>query len=193
MSNTKNNLLKAFAGECQARMRYELAAAIAKQQKLPIIERLFKFTAEQEKEHAEIFYNHLKQVFNEETVSIEASYPIDINDDLVYLLGQAEIHENDEAEVIYKSFGDEAKNEGLQQVATSFYMISDIEKFHHERFKKYKELLSCGKLFIGENSQQWMCLNCGFIYEGNLAPENCPVCKHEQGYFIKIQEAPFSK
>lgn len=192
MSETKMNLLRAFAGECQARMRYEMAASVAKKQKLHILEGVFKFTANQEKEHAEIFYNHLKTIFKEENVTIDgAGYPVDVQDDLVYLLKQAALHEEEEATSIYTSFGQTAKEEGHLEVASSFFMIADIEKFHHERFKKYQQLLESGKLFSGENTERWMCLNCGFIYEGNVAPEICPVCKHVQGYFIKLTEAPF--
>ncbi|MFV0395386.1 MAG: rubrerythrin [Coprobacillaceae bacterium] len=189
--NTKMNLLRAFAGECQARMRYEMAASVAKKQKLPIIEQLFTFTANQEKEHAEIFYNHLKTTFGEENISMEADYPVDIQDDLVYLLQKAAEHEEEEATTVYTQFGTEAKEEGYADVASSFMMIADIEKFHQERFLKYKQLLETGSLFTGNATQGWMCLNCGFIYEGNSAPEICPVCKHEQGYFIKLEEAPY--
>lgn len=187
------NLLRAFAGECQARMRYEMAASVAKKQKLPILEQMFKFTANQEKEHAEIFYKHLKTIFKEENISIDAAYPVDVEDDLLYLLQKAAEHENEEATTIYTNFGTEAKEEGYPEVASSFMMIADIEKFHHERFMKYHQLLSSGTLFTGEPVQAWMCLNCGFIYEGSPAPEICPVCKHEQGYFIKLEEAPFQQ
>lgn len=190
--NTKMNLLRAFAGECQARMRYEMAASTAKKQQLPIIQAVFKFTADQEKQHAEIFYNHLKNIFHEENITIDgAGYPVDIQDDLAYLLKQAATHEEEEATSIYTAFGEEAKKEGYLEVATSFFMIADIENFHHQRFKKYQQLLESGTLFTGENTERWMCLNCGFIYEGSVAPEKCPVCKHVQGYFIKLKEAPF--
>lgn len=190
--NTKMNLLRAFAGECQARMRYEMAASEAKKQKLPIIEAVFKFTANQEKEHAEIFYHHLKTIFQEENVTIDsAGYPVDVQTDLLYLLQQAAKHEQEEATSIYTSFGEEAKKEGYLEVASSFFMIGDIEQFHHQRFKKYQQLLQSGTLFSGETTERWMCLNCGFIYEGSEAPGICPVCKHVQGYFIKLSEAPF--
>lgn len=190
--NTKMNLLRAFAGECQARMRYEMAASTAKKQQLPIIQAIFKFTADQEKEHAEIFYNHLKTIFHEENINIDgAGYPVDVQDDLCYLLKQAALHEEEEATSIYTSFGEEAKKEGYLEVAASFFMIADIENFHHQRFKKYQQLLESGTLFTGENTECWMCLNCGFIYEGSVAPEICPVCKHVQGYYVKLKEAPF--
>lgn len=190
--NTKMNLLRAFAGECQARMRYEMAADVAKKQKLPILEAVFKFTADQEKQHAEVFYNHLKNIFHEENVTMDqAGYPVDLQTDLVYLLNQAALHEEQEATSIYTTFGEEAKKEGYLEVASSFFMISDIEQFHHQRFKKYKDLLESGTLFTGETTEKWMCLNCGFIYEGSVAPEHCPVCKQVQGYYIRLKEAPF--
>lgn len=189
--NTKTNVLCAYAGECQARMRYEMAASIAKKQKLPIVEQMFKFTAKQEKEHAEIFYKHLQTICKEETISTEVKYLIDTQEELVYLLEKAATYEYEEATSIYPNFATEAKEEGYGDVASSFMMLADIEKSHYERFIKYKQWLETETLFTGEATQTWMCLNCGFIYEGSKAPEACPSCKHEQGYFIRLEEARF--
>lgn len=192
MQETKQNLLRAFAGECQARMRYEMAGQIAAKQQLPVIEKVFKFTANQEKEHAQIFYDLLKNIFKEENIDIDAGYPVDIHEDLAYLLQQAALHEEEEAISIYKSFGETAKKEGYPEVASAFFMISDIEHYHHNRFKKYHQYLTGGMLFADNSSIKWMCLNCGFIYEGNTPLQVCPVCKKEQGYFIRLDESPFN-
>ena len=107
---TKTNLLRAFAGECQARIRYEIAAKIAGKNDLAIIQDMLYFTASQEKEHAIIFYNYLKDVFKDEDVSMHGNYPIDLNQDLTSLLEDAAKHEYDEATTIYKQFGNEAVN-----------------------------------------------------------------------------------
>lgn len=190
-SKTKTNLLRAFAGECQARMRYEIAAKVAGNNSLAIIQDMLYFTANQEKEHAVVFYNYLKDVFKDANVSMEANYPIDLEEDLASLLKDASQHEYDEATTIYKQFGDEAKKEGYGEIATSFYMISEIENYHHERFKKYHDLMTSGKLFSESKTIKWMCMNCGFIYEGTEAITACPVCKHPQGYSLRLDETQF--
>lgn len=191
-SKTKTNLLRAFAGECQARARYEIAAKVAGDNGLPILQDMFYFTANQEKEHAIIFYNFLKDVFKDENVSMDGNYPIDLNNDLSALLDLASQHEYDEATTIYKQFGDDAKSEGHLDIATAFYMISEIEDYHHQRFKHYHDLLMNGKLFKESKTIKWMCVNCGFIYEGNEAITTCPVCKHSQGYSLRLDEVQFN-
>lgn len=191
-SKTKTNLLKAFAGECQARMRYEIAAKVAGNSGLAILQDMFYFTANQEKEHAIIFYNFLKDVFKDENVSMDGNYPIDLDVKLSSLLEQAAKNEYDEATTIYKQFGEDAKEEGYLDIATTFLMISEIENYHHERFKKYHQLLTSDNLFKEGNNIKWMCLNCGFIYEGNEAISTCPVCKHSQGYSLRLKETQFN-
>ena len=172
-------------------MRYEIAAKVAGKSGLPVLQDMLYFTANQEKEHAVIFYNFLKDVFKDENVSMMANYPIDINEDLASLLDAAARHEYDEATSTYKQFGEEAKEEGYIEIATTFFMISEIENYHHERFKRYHDLLTSGKLFKENNNIKWMCLNCGFIYEGNEAVTVCPVCKHPQGYSLRLNETQF--
>lgn len=190
-TKTKTNLLRAFAGECQARMRYEMAAKVAGKNGMAILQDMLYFTANQEKEHAIVFYNYLKDVFKDANVSMEANYPVDLDQDLSSLLKQAAQHEYDEATSIYKQFGDEAKEESYVEIATTFYMICEIEHYHHERFKKYHNLLTSGKLFNDQSTVKWMCMNCGFIYEGTDALTICPVCKHPQGYSLRLDESQF--
>ena len=190
-SETKDNLMRAFAGESQARNRYTFAAGQAKKQNLHVIECVFTFTANQEKEHAEIFYNHLKELAGQ-TITVDGGYPIDIADDMVQLLKYAQHNEYEEHDTVYKTFGQKATEEGFPQVAASFNMIAKIEKFHGDRFGKFAQYLAENKLFISDVQTGWMCLNCGFIYEGTQVPEQCPVCHHDKGYFIRLELAPYS-
>lgn len=191
-SETKDNLMKAFAGESQARNRYTFAAAQAESNGLHVISEIFAFTASQEKEHAEIFYNHLKEMAGENIV-VEGGYPIDITDSIPELLRMAQHNEYEEHEPIYKTFGEKAREEGFQKVANSFLQIAEIEKIHGDRFGKYAELLEKGELFVSKVEVEWMCLNCGFVYKGPKAPAMCPVCKHDQGYFIRFELAPYER
>ena len=192
MSETKENLMRAFAGESQARNRYTFAAEQAKEQKLHVVEAVFKFTAGQEKEHAEIFYNHLKELAGEH-VEIDGSYPVDIYETVLEVLKAARDNEYEEYEPIYQSFGDKALEEGFPKVAASFHHIAHIEKIHGDRFAELADLLEQNKLFISDVECKWMCLNCGFVYEGKEAPQQCPVCQHDKGFFIRFELAPYTK
>ncbi len=184
-SETKDNLMRAFAGESQARNRYTFAASQAKKNGLHVISAIFGFTASQEKEHAEIFYNHLKEMAGE-TIFIDGGYPVDISEDVSQLLRMAQHNEYEEHEPIYKTFGEKALEEGFNKIAASFLQIAEIEKVHGDRFGKYAKLLEEGKLFVSDVEVEWMCLNCGYVYKGKEAPEKCPVCQHNQGYFIRV-------
>ncbi len=185
-SNTRVNLMKAFAGESQARNRYTFSASQAKKEGLQVIEKVFTFTANQEKEHAEIFYKHLKNLAGS-TVDIQGGYPIDIYDSSLDLLKSAQHNEYEENDPIYKTFSQEAKNEGFNDVAASFSMIAEIEKVHGDRFGKFADLLQNNKLFISDVETGWICLNCGYVYTGKEVPEVCPVCKHDRGYFVRVE------
>lgn len=191
-SKTKENLMKAFAGESQARNRYTFAAAEAKKQKLNVIECLFTFTAEQEKEHAELFYNCLKQCSGE-NIEITGTYPTDISTSVSELLEAAAHNEFEEHDPVYKTFAQVAQEEGFDDIAHLFNSIADIEKSHGDRFKMYADMLKQGKLFISDVEVNWMCLNCGHIINAKGAPMQCPVCKHDQGYFIRLDLAPYTK
>ncbi len=190
-SETKDNLMRAFAGESQARNRYTFAASQAKSQNMHVIEAVFKFTADQEKEHAEIFYKHLSEMSGE-TINIDGGYPIDISNDVKELLRMAQHNEYEEHDSVYKAFGEKAKEEGFASIAASFFMIAEIEKVHGDRFGKFAKLLEENKLFVSDVKTGWMCLNCGFIFEGESVPEKCPVCDHDKGYFIRLELAPYT-
>lgn len=189
-SETKKNLMRAFAGESQARNRYTFAASQAKKSGMYVVEVLFRYTADQEKEHAEIFYNHLKEAAGENIV-VDGGYPVDIADDLVTLLKKAQHNEYEEHDPVYKNFGDVALQEGFPEIASSFHQIAQIEKLHGNRFGRIAEHLEKGTLFVSDVKTKWICLNCGFVMEAKEAPATCPVCKHDRGYFIRFELSPF--
>ena len=126
-SETLKNLMRAFAGESQARNRYTFAASVCRQQKLHVVEAVFRFTADQEKEHAEIFYNHMKEMAGQ-TVAIDGTYPVDLTNDVKQLLRKAQHNEYEEHDPVYRTFGDVARQEGFSAVAASFHKIAEIEE-----------------------------------------------------------------
>lgn len=190
-SQTKENLMRAFAGESQARNRYTFAAEVAKKQGYPMIEKTFKFTADQEKAHAEVFYNHLKELSGQ-TIFIEGGYPVDIYDDVITALKTASHNEYEEYGDVYQNFAEVAHKEGFMKVAQDFKNIAEIEKVHGDRFANLAKGLEENSLYQATNTVRWMCLNCGFIYEGTSVPEKCPVCDHEKGYFVRLNTAPYT-
>lgn len=190
-SETKTNLMRAFAGESQARNRYTFAAEKAMGQKQHIIECIFRFTADQEKEHADIFMNHLKE-FDGETVAVDGTYPVETTESLLQLLRNAQHNEMEEFDPVYKTFAEIAEKEGFPAIAASFRNIAKIEKSHSERFGKFADFMEQNQLFVSDMECGWLCLNCGHIHTGKSAPQICPVCQHEQGYFVRITLAPYT-
>ena len=190
-SETLKNLMRAFAGESQARNRYTFAAGLCRQQKLHVLKTMFLFTAGQEKEHAEIFYNHMKAVSGS-TVHIDGGYPVTVTNDVLRLLRDAQHNEYEEFDPVYPSFGETARAEGFPEVAASFAQIARIELTHGNRFGRLADLLENGKLFVSDVKCGWMCLNCGYVLESLEAPRQCPVCSHDQGWFIRLEMAPYS-
>ena len=190
-SETRINLMRAFAGESQARNRYTFAAGQAKEQKMHVVEAVFNYTAGQEKEHAEIFYNFLKESAGE-NINITGGYPVDINPSLTEILRYAQRNEFEEHDSVYSSFSTVAQNEGFSQIAKAFQNIAKIEKIHGERFKKIADLMEQNKLFCDDKELRWVCLNCGHIHTGREVPEYCPVCSHPKGYFIREEIAPYT-
>ena len=190
-SETAKNLMRAFAGESQARNRYTFAAGIAKKEKLPVIEAVFQFTAQQEKGHAEIFYNYLKELSGE-TIHIDGGYPVNISQQTLDLLRAARHNEYEEFDPVYKDFGDKAKAEGFDEIGRAFHQIAAIEKIHGDRFGMLAELMEQNKLFVSDVATGWMCLNCGHVLTAAKAPQICPVCRHEQEYFVRLELAPYT-
>ena len=189
-SETRLNLLRAFAGESQARNRYTFAAGLAKKKNLQVIEGIFTFTANQERAHAKVFYNLLQSVSGE-NLRIDGTYPVELYPELLQHLRSAQHNEYQEWDHDYKGFAKAAKEEGFEEISHTFSMISEIEKTHGDRFGRFADLLEQGKLFVSDVEVKWMCLNCGQIIDATRAPAVCPVCKHPQGYFIRWELAPF--
>ncbi len=185
-SQTKENLMKAFAGESQARNRYTFAAEEARKQDLYAVGYVFEFTANQERAHAQRFYELLKSMAGE-TIQICGGYPIDKQDTIIDLLESSRHNEIEEAEDVYIAFGNTAKEEGFLEVASAFFQIAEIEKKHAERFGKLEAMFKAKTYFEDkEEEESWMCLNCGHIHTGKKVPEVCPVCRHNKGYFIPL-------
>lgn len=190
-SETHRNLLRAFAGESQARNRYTFAAGQARKEGLQVIERAFLFTAEQERAHAKVFYGYLEPLCGK-NISIDGSYPVDLYPGVLEQLRAAQHNEYQEWEHDYADFAKTAEEEGFSDIARTFRMIASIEQTHGDRFGRFADLLESGGLFrAADGKEKWMCLNCGQIVESSGAPMTCPVCKHPQGYFIRLSAVPF--
>lgn len=189
-SETAKNLMRAFAGESQARNRYTFAASQARKEGLPVVEAVFAFTAGQEKEHAEVFYDYLKELKGR-TIVVDGGYPVDLYDKTLDLLKAARHNEYEEYGDVYKNFGQTAEEEGFPAIANTFRMIAEIEKLHGDRFQMFADYVEQNRLFVSDVETGWMCLNCGHVFYGTRAPGKCPVCHHEQGYFIRLELAPY--
>jgi rubrerythrin len=183
-SETEKNLLKAFAGESQARNRYTFFASEAKKEGFEQISAIFLETAENEKEHAKIFFKFLEG----RDVEITATYPAGkIGNTSENLLAAAN-GEKAEWGKIYPEFEKIAGKEGFEEIAKSFKEIAEVEKRHEERYKKLLENVKTRKVFKKDKVIKWKCRNCGYIHEGKEAPESCPACKHPQAYYEVLEE-----
>ncbi len=190
---THINLMRAFAGESQARNRYTIAAEKAKEKGFYVLEQAFLLTADQERAHAAVFYNHLNELAGQ-TIGIDGTYPVDIAPTLTELLGMAQHNELAEAEDVYPSFAAQAEKDGYPAVAHSFRMIAEIEACHAARFAQFSQWLTGDALFVdGSESCVWMCQNCGHIHVGKKSPGMCPVCSVPQGYFLRSALAPYTE
>jgi rubrerythrin len=183
-TRTEQNLLKAFAGESQARNRYTYFASVAKKEGLEQIAALFEETALNEKEHAKRFFKFLEGGM----VEITASYPAGIISTTLDNLKAAADGENEEWTLLYPEFATIAEEEGFKEVAMAFKMIAKVEKAHENRYRKLYNNLQEGKVFKKDGKVIWKCRNCGFIHEGTVAPNQCPACQHPQAYFEIMEE-----
>lgn len=190
-SETRLNLMRAFAGESQARNRYTFAAGLAQKKNLQVIQGVFLFTAGQEEQHAKVYYDLLEQLSGQ-SVKIDGDYPVDIFPELLPLLRSAQHNEYQEWEHDYRHFAEVAKQEELPEIAHIFNAIAEIEKTHGDRFGKFADLLESDRLFLSDVECKWMCLNCGHVAQTAAAPLVCPVCKHPQGFFVRWEMAPYS-
>lgn len=183
-TKTEKNLLAAFAGESQARNRYTYFASAAKKEGLEQIANIFTETADNEKEHAKIFFKYLEGGDAEVT----ATYPAGAIQDTKSNLEAAALGENMEWTTIYQDFAKTAKDEGFLEIARSFEQIAKVEKFHESRYRKLINNLSNSEVFKKKNSTRWHCINCGYVIEGQEAPRECPACKHPQAFYEVLAE-----
>jgi rubrerythrin len=183
-SQTEKNLLKAFAGESQARNRYEFAAKVARTEGYVQIANIFQKTADQEKQHAKRFFKFLEGG----DLEIVACYPAGKIGTTAENLKAAAMGENEEWTKLYPEFAEVAKNEGFPQVATAFKMIAKVEAEHEKRYLKLLKNVEEGTVYAKKQKVKWVCSNCGYVHEGEKALENCPACQHPKAYFELYEE-----
>lgn len=183
-TRTEQNLLKAFAGESQARNRYTYFASAAKKEGYEQIMAIFLETAENEKEHAKVFFKYLEGG----DLEITATYPAGAIKDTKTNLEEAAAGENMEWTTLYSDFAKIARDEGFPEVARSFEQIAKVEKFHESRYRKLISNIANKEVFKKKTSMKWHCINCGYIFEGAEAPNECPACKHPKAYYEVLAE-----
>lgn len=183
-TKTEQNLLKAFAGESQARNRYTMYASKAKKEGFEQIASIFLETAENEREHASLFYKKLEGG----EVEITASYPAGDIGTTLENLEYAANGEHDEWSVLYPEFAKVAKEEGFNDIAVLFTKIATIEKTHQERYSVLHDNVKNNVVFEKDEEVEWVCRECGYVHKGKKAPEICPVCAHPQAFYqLKVE------
>ena len=178
-TRTAENLLKSFAGESQARMRYTYYSSLAKKEGYEQIAGVFMETAEQEKEHAKRFFKFLEGCM----VEITAAYPAGVIGTTAENLAAAAAGENEEWVDLYPAFADIADEEGFKEIAVAFRMIAKVEAEHERRYRQLLANVEANKVFEKDEAIMWQSRNCGFVFEGKKAPAKCPACAHPQAYF----------
>lgn len=177
-TRTEQNLLKAFAGESQARNRYDFAAKQAIKDGYNQIAEIFNLTAENEREHAKHFFNFLEGG----PLEIMAAYPAGLTADTASNLRAAAAGEREEWTVLYPEFAKVAREEGLEEVARKFDLVAKVEKEHEARYAALLLNVETGKVFKKDQPVRWICRKCGFMHEGTTALATCPLCKHPQSH-----------
>jgi rubrerythrin len=183
-TRTEKNLLASFAGESQARTRYTFFASVAKKEGYEQISRFFLETADNEKEHAKVFFKYLEGG----ELEITASYPAGVIGDTKSNLEAAAAGENMEWSMLYADAAKVAREEGFPEVARSFEQIAKVEMFHEQRYRKLLENIRKGEVFKKNEKTKWHCINCGYVHEGEEAPKECPACRHPQSYYELLAE-----
>ena len=178
-SKTEQNLLKAFAGESQARMRYDYFSRQAQKEGLEQIGAIFAETALNEKEHAKRFFKFLEGG----PVEITAAYPAGKIGTTLENLQAAADGEHEEWTAIYQEFEKTAAEEGFSEIADAFNKIASVEKAHEARYRKLYDNLESGKVFKKNGKVTWKCRNCGYLEEAAEAPKICPACQHPQAFY----------
>jgi rubrerythrin len=185
-SRTAQNLLKAFAGESQARNRYTFAAEIARKEGLEHVAAVFEETAANEKAHAGLFYKVLARLAPG-ALEITAGYPV-VAGDTAAQLRAAVAGENEEWSALYPEFARVAREEDFPEAARAFEWIAKVEKEHEDRFRRLLDHVVNGTVFQRGEKIFWRCLECGHIHEGPAAPKACPVCLKPQAWFEPVAE-----
>ena len=183
-TKTEKNLLKAFAGESQARNRYEMFAKRAKKEGYVQIADIFQETADQETQHAKRFFSFLEGGATE----ITATYPAGIVGTTSENLKAAAEGENEEWTELYPEFAAIAKEEGFKEIAVAFKMIAKVEAHHEKRYLKLLQNISEDTVFVKDGKVWWKCIKCGYVYESAKALENCPACLHPKSYMQLLEE-----
>lgn len=183
-SKTEKNLLKAFAGESQARNRYTYFSSVAKKEGYEQIAAIFLETAENEKEHAKVFFKYLQGGNTEITVSYPAGRIGTTSENLF----ESANGEKEEWDSLYPEFEKIARKEGFNEIAISFKEIAEVEEHHEKRYRNLLENVKSGKVFKKNVEVEWVCRNCGYVHKGKDAPKLCPACKHSQSYYEVLSE-----
>jgi len=183
-TETEKNLLKAFAGESQARNRYTYFAGAARKAGYEQIAAIFLETADNEKEHAKVFFKHLEGG----DVEITAAYPAGVIGDTKANLEAAAAGERMEWSDLYAGFEKTARAEGFPEIAASFKEIGEVESFHEKRYRKLAANIDASQVFKKPAAVKWHCINCGYVHEGPEAPALCPACKHPRAYYEILAE-----
>jgi rubrerythrin len=183
-TKTEKNLLAAFAGESQARNRYTYFASKARKEGFEQISAIFLETAENEKEHAKVFFKYLEGG----EVEITAGYPAGVIGDTKANLEAAAAGEKMEWSALYANFAKIAQEEGFPDIACSFEQIAKVEKFHETRYRKLISNIENNEVFKKKTAVKWHCRNCGYVFEGAEPPKECPACKHPQSFYEVLAE-----
>ena len=178
-TRTEHNLLAAFAGESQARNRYTYFASVARKEGYRQIEALFLETAENEREHAKRFFKFLEGG----ALEITATYPAGVIATTADHLKAAADGENEEWTILYPAAADIAEEEGFPVVAQAFRAIAKVEQKHEARYRKLLANVESGQVFKKDANVAWKCMNCGYVHDGDEAPDMCPACVHPQEHF----------
>ena len=183
-TQTRKNIMAAFAGESQARNRYTYYASAAKKEGLVQIAQIFEETANQEKEHAK----RLFKLMDGGEVEITAGFPFGVIGKASDNLAAGAAGENYEWTEMYPGFAKTAREEGFEGAAMVFESIAVAEKQHEKRYLDLKANIDSGKVFKKDKKVMWRCINCGYLFEGEEAPAACPACAHSQAYFEVLGE-----
>jgi len=183
-TKTEQNLLKAFAGESQARNRYTYFAKAAKKEGYEQISAIFLETAENEKTHAKMFFSYLEGG----DLEITAAYPAGITGTTMENLDHAAAGENMEWTTLYADFEKMAREEGFNEIAEAFKQISKVEQFHEQRYRKLSSNIRGGTVYKKDGTVKWHCRHCGYVHEGTEPPVECPACRHPKSHFEVLPE-----